>query len=579
MRKDGVVQMSFIEKIRQAPYYLSDEQVNWVKTTLDTMDTEKKVRQLFCTIAYTDNADYLKGVAASGFGALMCRTMKAEELYNLTAILQENAEIPFLIAGNMEAGMDTCCETGTRVGCQLGIAATKAVENAARLGCVIGKEADALGMNWAFAPVIDIDNNWRNPITNTRTYGSDAETVAAMGAAYVEELQKHGVAASIKHFPGDGVDERDQHLVTSINSLDADTWMETYGKAYKRSIDAGALTVMAGYIMQPAWTRKINPDIKDENIMPGALSKELLTGLLRDILGFNGTIITDSSAMAGLGCAMSRKDALPQCINAGCDMILFAKNTEEDLGYIRSAVQNGIISEERLDEAVIRILALKAALGLPEKRRGGTLTADRDKIKAVVGCAEHLAIAKTVADESITLVKEEPGVLPLTPDRYPRLLVYPKEAGTTDLAFGVHSRVAAVVERLKKEGFSVDVYKPAKGFEGLEAPMADVIDNYDALIYIANLATKSNQTVVRLEWAQPMGADCPIFIHDLPNIFISLENPYHLVDVPRIRTYINTYGSTDVILDALIEKLTGRSDFTGTSPVDAFCGMWDTHLQ
>lgn len=109
--------------------------------------------------------------------------------------------------------------------------------------------------------------------------------------------------------------------------------------------------------------------------------------------------------------------------------------------------------------------------------------------------------------------------------------------------------------------------------------MADVIDNYDALIYVANLAAKSNQTVVRIEWAQPMGADCPLFIHDMPNIFISLENPYHLVDVPRMRTYINTYGSTDVVLDALIDKLTGRSPFKGKSPVDAFCGMWDTHLQ
>lgn len=571
--------MKLKEMITRAPYCLNESQADWVMNTLNGMTMEEKIHQIFCTIAYTDNEEYLKGIAAGGFGGLMCRTMKSEELYNLTTILQENAKIPFLIAGNMEAGMNQCCETGTRVGCQMGIAATDNVENATLLGRVIGKEADALGMNWAFAPVIDIDNNWRNPITNTRTYGSDAETVAAMGAAYVEELQKFGVAASIKHFPGDGVDERDQHLVTSVNSLDADTWMETYGKVYKKCIDAGSLTLMAGYIMQPAWTKKLNPGIKDEEIMPGALSKELLTDLLRGILGFNGTIITDSSAMAGLGCAMSRKDALPACINAGCDMILFAKNMEEDLGYIRTALEKGVILEERLDEAVTRILALKAALRLPEKREAGTLAADKSKIDAVVGCAEHQAISKAVADDSITLVKEETGVLPLTPNKYPRLLVYPKEAGATDLAFGVESRTAAVVERLEKEGFKVDVYKPSKGFEGIEAPMSDVIDHYDALVYVANLATKSNQTVVRIEWAQPMGADCPAFIHDMPNIFISLENPYHLVDVPRMRTYINTYGSSDVVLDALVDKLVGRSEFKGKSPVDAFCGMWDTHLQ
>ncbi len=571
--------LSFKEIMKKSPYDLSEEQMSWVLDTLEGMDTEQKIRQMFCTIAYLDDENYLKGISEGAFGGLMCRTMKKEELIHLASYIQSRAKIPYFIAGNMEAGMNQCCDTGTRVGCQMAIAATGNVENARKLGQVIGEEANALGMNWAFAPVIDIDMNWRNPITNTRTYGSDADTVAAMGAAYVKEVQKHGIAASIKHFPGDGVDERDQHLVTSINSLDADTWMETYGKVYKTSIDAGALTVMAGYIMQPAWSKRLDPSLKDEEILPGALSKELLTDLLRGKLGFNGTIITDSSAMAGLGCAMSRKDALPQCINAGCDMILFAKNMDEDLGYIRAAVENGVISEERINEAVARILALKAALKLPEKAKAGTLIPSMEKAAQVVGCEVHMEVSRQVADESIVLVKEEEGVFPITPQRYPRILVYPKESGATDLAFGVESRVGAVVNRLRREGFKVDVYKPSKGFEGVEAPVSQVTDNYDLLIYVANLATKSNQTVVRLEWAQPMGADCPVYIHDLPNIFISLENPYHLADVPRIRTYINTFGSTDEILDALVDKMMGRSPFKGKSPSDAFCGMWDTHLQ
>lgn len=574
-----MLDMRLEEMIMQAPYNLNERQAEWVMDTLKDMTREQKVRQIFCTIAYTDNEEYLKGIAEGEFGGLMCRAMKTEELVNLVRILQTHAKIPFLIAGNMEAGMDQCCETGTKVGCQMAIGATGEVENARTLGRVIGEEADALGMNWAFAPVIDIDNNWRNPITNTRTYGADPERVADMGAAYVTELQKHGIAASIKHFPGDGVDERDQHLVTSVNSLDEQAWMDTYGAAYQKSIDAGALTVMAGYIMQPAWSRKLNPSLKDEEIMPGALSKELLTDLLRERMHFNGTIITDSSAMAGLGCAMSREQALPTCINAGCDMILFAKNMEEDLGYVRKALEQGIISFQRLDEAVARVLALKAALRLPEKREAGTLIPDLKRAQEVVGSAEHWEAARRVADTSVTLVKQEKDLFPITPERYPRILVYPKEGGATDLAFGVETRVDAVVDRLKKEGFQVDVFQPAKGFEGIEAPMSEVIDNYDLLIYVANLATKSNQTVVRLEWAQPMGADCPIFIHDVPTVFISLENPYHLADVPRIRTYINTYGSTDVVLDALVDKLVGRSEFKGVSPVDAFCGMWDAHLQ
>lgn len=426
--------------------------------------------------------------------------------------------------------------------------------------------------------VIDIDNNWRNPITNTRTYGSDPRRVAAMGEAYVKELQKHGVAASIKHFPGDGVDERDQHLVTSVNSLSVEEWEATYGEAYRRCIDAGALTLMAGYIMQPAMTRKYNPGIRDEELMPGPLQKELLQDVLRGQLGFNGMIITDSSGMAGFGCAMARSKAIPACVNAGCDMILFTKNMEEDLMFLRSGIESGEVPLERIDDAVTRILALKAALRLPDKKAAGTLVPSLERAEQVVGSTEHLAVAREVADRAITLVKEEKGLFPITPERYPRVYVYPKEAGATDLAFGAASRVDQVVDRLRAEGFKVDVFKPSPGFEGLSAPMSSVIDNYDLLIYVANYATKSNQTVVRLEWAQPMGADCPIFIHDVPTVFISLENPYHLADVPRVRTYINTYGSSDQTLDALMDKLTGRSAFQGKSPVDAFCGFWDAHL-
>jgi beta-N-acetylhexosaminidase len=104
------------------------------------------------------------------------------------------------------------------------------------------------------------------------------------------------------------------------------------------------------------------------------------------------------------------------------------------------------------------------------------------------------------------------------------------------------------------------------------------MDMYDLIIYVANIATKSNQTSIRIEWAMPMGTNVPIYITSIPTIFISLENPYHLLDVPRIRTFINTYNSSDIVLDNLVKKLMGKSLFKGISPVDPFCGRWDTHL-
>ena len=108
--------------------------------------------------------------------------------------------------------------------------------------------------------------------------------------------------------------------------------------------------------------------------------------------------------------------------------------------------------------------------------------------------------------------------------------------------------------------------------------MTDITEQYDLILYVANLATKSNQTVVRIEWEQPMGANCMHYLNDVPTVFVSLENPYHLLDVPRVRTYINTYSSNDAVLESLLEKLTGQSAFQGVSPVDPFCGKWDTHL-
>ena len=386
-----------------------------------------------------------------------------------------------------------------------------------------------------------------------------------------------GLAASIKHFPGDGQDERDQHLVTSINSMDADQWMETYGAAYKESIDAGSLTLMAGHIMQPAWSRKLDPSIKDEDIKPATLSKELLNGLLREKLGFNGMICTDATTMAGYTLAMPRRLAVPYSIACGCDMFLFARNLEEDYGFMLEGIKNGTITPQRLDEAVTRILAVKAALGLDNKESLGKLSAE--DASGVIGCAEHRAWADECADKAITLVKEQKGVLPLSTKKYKRILFYtiePPAGGEGN--YKVTPACAQVRSLLEKEGFEIDDFVPQPYGEGFTAKYMDFVNKYDLIVYVANLSTKSNQTCVRIEWKQPMGADCGHYINDIPAIFVSLENPYHLLDFPRIKTYINTYSNNESCIHALVEKLMGRSPFKGKSPVDAFCGKWDTRL-
>jgi len=562
--------------LKAKPFNLSDEDIRWVENTLHGMCVEEKAGQLFCVLfkkCVNEEFEYVLKILSPG--GCMYRVIPTEVAVKATNILQGKSKIPLLIAANLEKGGNGIVTEGTLVGSPMEIAATGDIDLVVKMATVCAKEAMSVGANWAFAPIIDIDSNFRNPITNTRTFGSNPETVTKMGRAYVATVQGMGMAATVKHFPGDGQDERDQHLVTSINNMDTETWMDTYGKAYKASIEAGTLTVMAGHIMQPAWSRFLDPSLKDTEIMPATLSKELLQGLLRGKLGFNGLICTDATTMAGFMLPLSRRLAVPYCIAAGCDMFLFARNLEEDFSFMLDGIRNGIITPERLDEAVTRILATKAALKLHRQ----IPEICPENAKTIIGSMEHLAWAKECADKSITLVKEQEGVLPLSIKKYRKILFYTIESATGGEGnYQVSPACSKVKRLLEKEGFKVDDFIPQPYGEGFTAKYMDFVHTYDLIVYVANLCTKSNQTVVRIEWKQPMGADCSHYIHDIPTIFVSLENPYHLLDSPRMKTYINTYSNNDCSIKALVEKLMGRSEFKGQSPVDPFCGKWDARL-
>ncbi|ASA19767.1 glycoside hydrolase family 3 protein [Paenibacillus donghaensis] len=565
--------------LKEKPFYLSDGDIGWVRETLASMTEEEKIGQLFCLIGYSSEETLLKSLAKDyKAGGLMCRPMPAAETVESVRILQENARIPMLIAANLEKGGVGIANEGTTLGSVMQVGATDNEEMAYRLGLVCGKEGAAVGCNWSFAPIIDIDYNFRNPITNTRTFGSDPERVQRMGVQYVQGVQEQGVAASIKHFPGDGIDERDQHLVTSINSLSCEEWDASYGKVYRACIDAGAMTVMIGHIMQPAYSKRLNPQLQDEEILPASLSYELTTKLLKEQLGFNGLVVTDASTMAGMMIAMPREQAVPRAIAAGCDMFLFTRALDEDYAYMKKGIEEGIVTPERLDEALTKILALKAALKLHTKQAEGSLVPKLEQAMQVLGAPEHQRWAQECADQAITLVKEEAGILPVTPERYKRVLYYDIES-SQGVAYSVRAGVADMFrDLLIQEGFEVEQYSPAQGMEGGMKAQSEFVGKYDLILYLANMSTKSNQTTVRIEWAQPMGANVPVYMSSIPTIFISVENPYHLLDVPRVRTFINAYNSNDNVLHAIIDKLAGRSSFKGTNPVDPFCGMWDTRL-
>ena len=322
--------------LKTRPFNLSEDQARWVKDTLNSMTLEEKVGQVFCPMGFTSEEGALRHIVGEiGVGGMMYRPGFKAEIQETHRRIQNMAKIPLLLAANTEAGGNGLAIEGTSFGAPMAVAATDDPEFAYRMGYTACAEGAALGLNWSFAPIIDIDKEFHNPITNTRTFGSDAERVIACGARYLDAADENNVAVSIKHFPGDGVDERDQHLLTSINSLSCDEWMESYGRVYKTLIDKGAKTVMVGHIAQPAWAKRLNPEAsREETLLPASLSKELLMGLLRGELGFNGLISTDATPMVGFTAAMPRSRAIPSAIAAGADMILFNKSLEEDYQYL-----------------------------------------------------------------------------------------------------------------------------------------------------------------------------------------------------------------------------------------------------
>lgn len=565
-----------INLLRQKPFNLQDEDMQWVTSTFEGLTTHEKIGQLFFMVGYKQDEPFLTRLAGElGIGGLMCRSMDKESVMATVSTLQSAARIPLLIAANLEAGGQGITKDGTKIGSNMAVAATDDPQMAYELGEICALEGKSVGANYAFAPVVDVDYNFRNPITNTRTFGSDPERVKTMGAAYVRGAQEQGIATSIKHFPGDGVDERDQHLVTSVNTLTTEEWDRSFGSIYRHLIDEGAKTVMIGHIALPEYSKKLDPSLKDEEILPASLAKELLFGLLREQLGFNGLILTDATTMAGMNIPMPRNELVPRSIENGCDMFLFTKNLDEDVAFMKQGLENGLLSAERLDEAVLRILGLKASLALHKSNNIPSPETAENTLRH----ERHLNIAEQVADRSITLVKEEQGVLPITSQRFKRVLLYDIESEANALGYNKSSGLAAsFIPLLEAEGFEVTRFEPSGIYEGLQGSFQDMQDRYDLILYLCNLATKSNQTAVRIEWINPMGINVPIYMQSIPTIFISTENPYHLLDVPRVKTFINTYGVNDYTLPLLVRKLTGKSAFKGKSPVDPFCGKWDTRL-
>ena len=329
--------------------------------------------------------------------------------------------------------------------------------------------------------------------------------------------------------------------------------------------------------------------------MPATVAPELLQGLLREKLGFNGLIITDATHMVGITGKVRRHDSIPAMLMAGCDMILYYRNHDEDVDFLMEALLDGRLSEERLDEAVKTILAFKAHLKLHEKQKAGTLIPSKEEMK-VIGCDAHKAMAAEIIDKSITLVKNSKNQLPLDPKKHKRVIIYTVEsAGLTakikDMLFGNKNKkpTDVLAEELKKNGFEPTVFKlnylkylSKNGVNGKKAiaeySTQEFAAMYDAAIILCNVSSFSTTNERSLHWSIPMGPEIPWYATEMPTIAISVAHPFHLIDLGMVPTYINTYSASEEAIRQTVAKITGKSSFKGISPVDAFCGRWDTQL-
>jgi len=582
--------------LRKNPFYLNGEQISWVEATYHAMTLEEKIGQLFCpSLPGTDEEGVRHLTQDLHVGSMMIRPLPGEQIHGILNKYQEASRIPLVISANLEAGGDGALTEGTYYAMPEGCSATGDPESGYRLGKIACREAAAAGVTWGYAPLTDIDMNYRNPITNVRSFGSDKEMVLRMAKNYFKAAKEEGVAPTMKHFPGDGVDERDQHLLVSVNSLTYEEWMDTYGYIYQELIQDGYPTLMVGHIAQPEVARHIQPDITPRDAMlPGSLSRPLLTDMLRGKMGFNGLIVTDSTLMVGFMQCMPRKRAVPYCIECGCDVVLFNRNIDEDYVYMMEGYLNGILSKERLAEAVIRNLALKAYLNLPEKKRNGDLTPKTSPAQ-VIGLAETGKWVRECADQAVTLIKDNRKHLPLSVEKTKRIYLNVIENSVEN-----HSPFAMdIKQRLEKEEFDVTLrerdfdFKPELIMTGEKLPedmsriMAEVsattkefVSKYDMSMIILNMPAVSNATVVRVAWKVifGMGNDIPWYAGEMPLVVVSMANPYHLLDIPMADVYINAYSSNDATLDAVFDKIMGRSEFKGISPVDAFCGHEDCRV-
>jgi beta-N-acetylhexosaminidase len=530
------------------PFNLDPPAISWVDHWTATFTLQQKLRQLLhvlCRDLSQSSLDHVIAQQVGGAHRMLSRT--PEQLRSSATYLQSNSIVPMLLSGDLE--LSERFSIYTALPNQMGVAAAGG-DAPLWAGRIAAREARELGFNWAFGPVLDLDLNPASAVVNTRSFGSAPEKVAANAKSWITGLQSEGLAATGKHWPGDGVDFRDQHLVTSCNSLEFAQWKRSCGKPFQAAIDAGILSIMASHIRLDGYEAAKG---KPVSRMPASLNRTLTQDLLRSEMGFAGLVISDAAQMGGYSTLGPPEILLPDTLLAGCDMILFPEDVDEAVAILERAAMDGRLPASRIDEALRRVLATKAALGFhkaPESWASSPMTDERRR--------EHQDISRAIAQNSVTLVRDDQGMFPLTASNVKRILLFSpprRESASGDLPKLVFD------DLLREEGFSVETHIPGATLD---------ITNFDVALYVIGDEAGSAKPRLDMPWAQlhgPFPDSMTRLWSKLPTAIISFGTPYYLHDAPECRTMINAYSPAVPSQRAVVDALMGRSPFKGRSPV------------
>src|SRR2546428_2295026 len=561
----------------------SNEALKWADKELKRMSLDEKIGQL---ISVGINATFLNQdseafkalrhqVVDNHVGGIILFRGPVYESVMLVNRMQELAKYPLLISSDLEAGSGMRFDDTVNFPWNMAIAATGNPDYARRAGELTAREARAMGVQQIYAPVADVNNNAANPVINVRSYGEDPSDVARFVAAFVEGAQRGGVIATAKHFPGHGDTATDSHRGLPEIDVTRERLNSVELVPFRAAVNAGVGAVMDGHIglplidptvitprprdvkLKPIDTDEAGEIVAEKGTMPTTLSP-VLNGILRRELHFDGLIVTDAMSMSGLTLYFTQEEASVRALEAGADLLLKPADPDASLRGVRDAVKSGRLTEQRLEQSARKVLAAKYDLGLVHQR----LT-PLDEIDRVVAGKQAVALSEEIAEHAITLVRNDAKLLQMQITLAKRIFNLPITNGDDRLWIaqtfvGTMARAGVKIETIVLDDRSADAeVKKALDYAG----KADIV----IVSMYGRVRTGQARSVALPE--PGMKALNELIDRTAPLIGISFGNPYLLLSVPKLQTYLVAYGDMPSLQEAAAEGLAGKIEITGRLPI------------